>query len=344
MGNTEIVLKEVLKDTAPDSETMRLVRERRNEVLRAAERYKGALRTYTSGSVAHKTANGDTDADGGVVLDRRIYPKLGPDGDDEGPDDIVQDMRSHLRTELKDDHPDIAFYVSKRSIRTTYNEALPDGTDPTVDLIVALTRKEGALWIPNRVMGRWDASDPECHTRLMTAPPAELRRTRAKIVRLAKAWNKQASRPGLCSFNISALALACVTGDMGIADGLREFFHYAAKDLKKRLTPDPAGVSPSIKLLEDRGVLVSRLKQAASKMDDALEHDDDEDRVREILAELYGKYVDPPAGSSSKAAFADALRNGNGSVRVSGGLVLGKELGAPIKTTRSHGGAYPRRR
>lgn len=53
MGFTEIVLKEVLEDTAPDSETMRLVRERRNEILRAAERYLGALRTYTSGSVAH---------------------------------------------------------------------------------------------------------------------------------------------------------------------------------------------------------------------------------------------------------------------------------------------------
>ena len=56
MGNTEKVLKEVLEDTAPDSETMRLVRERRNEVLQAAERYLGALRTYTSGSVAHRTS------------------------------------------------------------------------------------------------------------------------------------------------------------------------------------------------------------------------------------------------------------------------------------------------
>ena len=107
-------------------------------------------------------------------------------------------------------------------------------------------------------MDRWDPSDPECHTRLMTDPPVELRRTRAKIVRLAKAWNKQASRPGLCSFNISALALACITEEMGIADGLKELFHHAAKDLKKHLTPDPAGVSPSIKLLEDRQLVPGR--------------------------------------------------------------------------------------
>ena len=343
MGNTENVLKEILEDTSPNEETMRLVRERRNEVLQAAERYLGALRTYTSGSVAHRTANGDTDADGGVVLDRRSYPKLGPDGDGEGPDDIVQDMRNHLRTELKDEHPDIAFYVSKRAIRTTYHEPLPDGTDPTVDSIVALTRKGGALWIPNLKQSRWDASDPECHTRLMRAEPASLRRTRAKIVRLAKAWNKQASQPGLSSFNITALALACVTEDLGIADGLKEFFHYAAKDLKKRLTPDPAGVSPAIKVLGDRDVVVGRLERAASKMDDALAHDDDEDRVREILAELYWKYVDPPVGSTSKASFAKALRNGNSSVSVSSGLALGKEIGAPMKTTRSHGNPRLRR-
>lgn len=343
MGNTEIVLREVLKDTSPNGDTMRLVRERRNEVLRAAERYLGALRTYTSGSVAHRTANGDTDADGGVVLDRRSYPKLGPDGDGEGPEEVVQDMRNHLRTELKNEHPAIAFYVSKRAIRTTYHEALPDGTDPTVDLIVALTREGRALWIPNRDRDRWDVSDPECHTRLMTAPPVGLRRLRAQVVRLAKAWNKQASRPGLSSFNITALALACITEDMGIADGLKELFHHSARDLKRRLTPDPAGVSPAIKLLEDRSVVIGRLERAARKMDDALDHDDDEDLVREVLAELFGKYVEPPAGSSSKAAFASALRNGNGSVGVSGGLVLGKGIGAYMKTTRSHGGTYPGR-
>ena len=337
MSNTESILKQVLEDTSPDKETMELVRARRDEVLKVAGRYPGALRTYQSGSVAHRTANGDTDADGGVVLDRRTYPDLGPDGDGVGPEDIVQDVRSFLRDELKGDHPDIAFYVSKRAIRVTFNEPLPNGTDPTADLIVALTRKDGALWIPNRDRDRWDVSDPECHTRLMTAEPAELRRTRAKVVRLAKAWNKQATSPGLSSFNISALALACVTEEMGIDTGLSAFFNHAARDLKKRLTPDPAGVSPSIKLLADRDVVVGRLERAAKKIDDALKHDDDDDRVREALSGLYGQYVDPPSGSSSKAAFASALRRGNSGVGVASGLVLNTAGRTPIKTTRSFG-------
>ena len=342
MGITKDILSDLLKTIAPSDETMELVRARRDKVLRVAGRFPGALRTYQSGSVAHRTSNGDTDADGGVVLDRRSYPSLGPDGDGEGPADTVEDVRTYLRSELKDDHPDIAFFVSRRAIRVTFNEALPDGTDPTVDLIVALTRQAGALWIPNIKQSRWDPSDPECHTRLMTAEPANLRRTRAKIVRLVKAWNKQSSRPGLSPFNITALALECITADMGIDTGLQEFFHYAARDLAKHLTPDPAGVSPPIKLLEDRDVIVGRLKRAASKMDDALSNDGDEEKVLEALSGLFGKYIDPPPGSSSKAAYASALRRGNSAVGVSGGLVIGARPSVPLKTTRSFGGARMR--
>ncbi|MCY4654069.1 MAG: hypothetical protein OXC95_13005 [Dehalococcoidia bacterium] len=340
MGKAEDTLQQILKDTSPSKETLELVRERRDKVLRIAGRYPGALRTYKSGSMAHRTANGDTDADGGVVLDRRSYPALGPDGDGKGPAEVVEDVRRHLRSELKEDHPDIAFYVSKRAIRVTFHEPLPDGTDPTVDLIVALTRKAGALWIPNLQQSRWDPSDPEGHTRLMTANPATLRRTRAKIIRLAKAWNKQASRPGLSSFNITALALACVEPGIGIATGLREFFDYSARELKKRRTPDPAGVSPPIKMLIDRDTIVGRLERATRKMDDALDHDDDEDKVLEALSSLFGQYVDPPSGSSSKAAYAGALRRGNSAVSVSGGLTLGAGSGVSIKSSRSYGSVH----
>jgi hypothetical protein len=257
MGMTEVILNDILRQTAPSDATLDTIRSRRDEVLCSTAGYPGALRTYTSGSIAHRTANDDTDADGGVVLDRRCYPDLGPDGGGEGPEDIVESMRAYLRDTLKEHHPNIAFRLSKRAIRVTFQEPLADGTDPTVDLIVALTREAGALWIPNLDQKAWDASDPECHTQLMTAPPAPLRRTRVKVVRLAKVWNKQYVQPGMCAFNITALALASITEGMGIATGLAAFFAYAAKDLKKRLTPDPAGVSPPIKLLIDRDIVVS---------------------------------------------------------------------------------------
>jgi hypothetical protein len=57
-------------------------RERRRRVLKHAKSFPGIRGTFNSGSIAHGTANSDLDADCGVILDRRTYPDLGPDGDE----------------------------------------------------------------------------------------------------------------------------------------------------------------------------------------------------------------------------------------------------------------------
>ncbi len=336
MQNTASYLNDVHAELAPSDDTLSTARSRRDEVLAIARDYPGTLRTYTSGSIAHRTANQDTDADCGVVLDRRSYPNLGPDGEGEAPTQIVEDFREFLRERLKEDHTEIRFRVTKRAIKVTFNEPLDDGTDPSVDLIVALTRKGQGLWIPNIKAGDWDASDPEYHTKVLTDDPAELRRVRAKIIRLAKGWNTQFAEPGLCSFNIEALALSCIGEEHGVPDGLAELFRFAASDLKKHLTPDPAGVSKSIKLLLERETVVGRLKRAAKHMTEALENDNDKTKVQEAMAGLYWKYVDPPEGSSSKVAIASALRSGSPTLGVSGGaLSIGS--GSSLKSTRSYG-------
>ena len=186
MQNTASYLNDLHAKLAPSGDTLSTARSRRDEVLSQARDYPGALRTYISGSIAHRTANQDTDGDCGVVLDRRSYPKLGPDGDGEGPNQIVEDFRELLRDRLKQDHPDIRFRVTKRAIKISFNEPLDDGSDPSVDLIVALTRKGQGLWIPNNEARDWDASDPEYHTKVLTADPAGLRRVRAKVIRLGR--------------------------------------------------------------------------------------------------------------------------------------------------------------
>ena len=336
MQNTATFLNAVHAELAPSDDTLSAARSRRDHVLKAVRKYPGTLRTYISGSIAHRTANHDTDADCGVVLDRRSYPELGPDG--EGPNRIVEDVRGFLRDRLKEDYPNVRFQVTKRAIKISFNDPLDDGSDPSVDLIVALTRKGKGLWIPNNESQDWDASDPEYHTQVLTADPAEQRRVRAKVIRLAKGWNTQYTRPGLCSFNIEALALACINEEHGVPDGLAEFFQFSASDLAKHLTPDPAGVSKDIKLLENRDVVVSRLQKAAKSMRAAL--DNDSDKVQEAMADLYWKYVDPPSGSSSKEAFASALRGGKPSLSVSGGTLGLSTSGAPtLKRTRSYGSA-----
>ena len=335
MQNTASSLNDVHAELAPSDDTLSTARSRRDEVLAKAKRYPGTLRTYKSGSIAHRTANQDADADCGLVLDRRSYPKLGPDGEGDGPNQTVGDVRGFLRDDLKDNHPEMRFRVTKRAIQVSFNEPLDDGSDPSVDLIVALTRQGQGLWIPNNEAKDWDASDPEYHTRVLTADPAQLRRDRAKIIRLAKGWNAQYSEPGLCSFNIEALALSCVAEGHRVPDGLAELFRFAASDLKKHLTPDPAGVSNSIKLLTDRKIVVGRLERAAGLMKDALDNDDDKAKVQEAMASLYWKYIDTPAGSDSKEAIADALRTGGPLPSASvGAFGIGTTT---LKSTRSYG-------
>ena len=343
MGSTDAALNQILKDIAPSDETLQATKERRDAVLKAAAGFRGFLRSYKSGSIGHHTANDDTDADCGVVMDRRSRPELGPDGDGVGPNAVVDEMREFIRASLKVDYPDVRFRVTKRAIKISFNEPLPGGTDPTVDLVVALTRKEHqqGLWIPNREQGWWDASHPEKHTELMRSEPAELRRKRAKVVRLAKAWNKEFDQPGLSGFNITALALESVGEEGTLAECLANFFEHASRSLEQRLTPDPAGVSPPIKVMGDRESVVKRLSRAGEKFRHALDNDKDKAEVLSTLGKLYPSCASVDKDAAEREQFAQTLRTGNSGVGVvAGGLasLSGAPDAKPIKTTRAYGG------
>ena len=93
-----------------------------------------------------------------------------------------------------------------------------------------------------------------------------------------------------------------------------------------------------IKLLIDRDTIVGRLERATDFLDDAIDNDDDKIKVQEAMANLYWKYIDPPPGSNSKAAYAHSLRRNSSLVGVAGGaLGLGASGTSPFKSTRSYG-------
>lgn len=329
------VLDDVRRQVAPSDAILSTARQRRDEVLELGRRFPGVLRTYRSGSIAHGTANDDTDADCGVVLDRRAYPDLGSDGGGGGPDHVLEDVRTFLREELNGRYTEIRFRITKRAIKITFNDPLASGADPNVDLVVALTRVAGGLWIPNTKRPGWDASNPEKHTAVLVDQPRARRVTRARIIRLAKAWNGHFSQKALCSFNIEALALAFVEGGMRVPDGLAGFFAYAARHLAKGLTSDPAGVSGPIKLLLDRDVVLSRLRRAAGLMERAIADPDDDEAVRAALGELFPKNVPPPSGGQSKAAYAAAARDDRLGFSASAGLLVSSAR--TMKSTRAFG-------
>src|SRR2546430_1414953 len=81
---------------------------------------------------------------------------------------------------------------TRRGVLVEFNQPCNADEDPTVDHIVTLTRKDAeGLWIPDLEKDRWTPSHPEKHTELFTSGTKELRRLRARVTRLAKAWNKQ---------------------------------------------------------------------------------------------------------------------------------------------------------
>lgn len=341
MGLVLDILNDVRKQIAAAEKVLKEAQDRRNLTAKSARDIEGSLRSFRSGSVAHGTVNRPvTDADGGIVLDRRNtkYEKLGPDGEGEGPEDVVNELCDLVRPKVQEKYPKAEVEPSRRGLFVKFNEPLNDEEDPTVDHIVTLTRKDAdGLWIPDMDKDRWTPSDPEKHTDLFTSGSPELKAIRARVTRLGKAWNKQWDEDdrALSSFNIEALVWEFIDDDSVPLDrALADWFAYARDEIEKADTRDPAGVSDPIDLPKSRDLAVKRLGSAADRLAHALDNEDDEDVVRDDLSGVFRKYVDPP--KESKSALADALRKNEGVGATKVGLALGG--GTAMKKTPSYGG------
>ncbi|WP_242910739.1 hypothetical protein [Actinomadura terrae] len=311
MGHTEDILNDVRSRVDAHREPLAEVRNRLKLVRSKAIGFSGALRTYASGSMPQNTfIHPIGDGDGGLVLDRRAYPKLGPDGGGETPKEITGDLCSLLGPAVREVYPKAHCGTSKRGPKMFFGQPV-DGQDPTVDLVVALTRRDGeGLWIPNLENDSWEASHPERHVELFTSGSQSLRRTRRRVIRLLKAWNKQYGQPGFSSHNLSVWAWEFVEPGMGVATALSIVLSEAtARVASGRATKDPAGVSKDVQLLIPPATAARRLRTASTAVTEALEHDDDRQAALSALSRMFFKYLDDPAptGLANKVA---SLRRG----------------------------------
>lgn len=226
---------------------------------------------------------------------------------------------------------------TKRAIFVRVGDPILD-QDPSVDLIVALTRNDRpGLWIPNLETDSWNASDPEAHTALILGANDKSEHSLTRVLRLAKAWNRQYRHPAVSSFNLEVLAMEAISEKVELLAGLAMLLRYGAQALAIGETEDPAGVSPPIRV-EDRGLAVARLSEAAGYAEAALQAEDDEARARAALASLFFEWVKVPATTSTKAGLAAALGLGNSPVAIAtAGMVTLAGTGRTIKPTRSSG-------
>ncbi|MPZ67875.1 MAG: hypothetical protein GEU83_21140 [Pseudonocardiaceae bacterium] len=132
------------------------------------------------------------------------------------------------------------------------------------------TTPECGLWIPNtEIAAGWDRAHPVEHTRLVHQAITDTDVVFARLVRLLKHWRDRHSDP-LYSWNIKALALECITTPMPLSRGLQVFFTHAARELDRRLTPDPADVAGPIQPNLPRDQAVTRLRRARDIVTEAL--------------------------------------------------------------------------
>lgn len=340
MGLVLDILNGIRKQIAVADGVLKEAQDRRDLVAKTAKsKTDGTLDWFRSGSVAHGTVNKPvTDADGGLVLDRRFHTTLGPDGTGETPNKIVDEIEKLIEPVIQETYSKAKVSQHRRGLLVEFNEPLEEEQDPTVDLVVALNRKDDGLWIPDLDKSDWSPSHPEEHTNLFTSGSKERRALRARVIRLAKAWNKQWDEDdrALSSFNIEALVWEYVEDEsVALDEALAGWFAYARDELEKGQTEDPAGVSEPIRLLKPKEA-ISRLGGAAERLRHALDNDDDEQTVRDDLAGVFRDFVEPPP--DSKSAFAKALRTGEGVGASKTGLVTGVGAGSALKKNRSYGG------
>lgn len=275
------VLEQILWEISVPKQVLAEAKKRRDLILRLARLHNAARRTYVAGSVAQGNTNSPlTDADGGVVIDRRVpeFRAFGPDAGSsgEGPERFYQGFAAFILPQVRPHYPNVELdREGNRAIKFMFNEPIEFDelgiVDPYVDLIVALRREEDhlGLWIPNRRDGWWDPANPEKHTWLMVRrDPRPVSVHRAHEVRLGKrAVKRDAAAPGriavVCSWNLGALSLYYVTERRPLAQGLAEFLDGASAAIARSLTDDPAGVAGQIKLPDGMTQDVASAKLAA---------------------------------------------------------------------------------
>lgn len=306
MSTVTDILNEVSTQIDADPLALAEARKRLNLVLNVAASYDGQLETYRSGSLAaHTMINPLSDGDGGLILDRRSHSSLGPEGKGETPLQIVEELRSYMGPVIRETYPKAKVTTSKRGPMVHFGQPI-NGQKPTVDLVVALTRKDApGLWIPNLNTRTWDASDPQRHVVLLASGTDSHRRLRRQVIRLAKAWNNQYREPAVSSFLLSVWAYEFMRPGMGVAAGLHALFEGAATRLESSTpTPDPAGVSPDLKPELPIKQVRTRLRTAADTLQEAISGTDDQDTARAALAKLYPEYISSPEQASLANAVA----------------------------------------
>ncbi|MFG3292329.1 hypothetical protein ACGF3G_26420 [Streptomyces sp. NPDC048179] len=290
--------------------------------------------TYFNGSVAHGDANTPlTDLDLGTVLTKEDAEPYGPGK--KSALALMEIARDAIHEDLDDEFPKLAIEVEgrRRAVLVRFGDPVTPGqTDFTADVMTAIPHPSGrGLYIPNtKISAQWDRADPITHTQMVLQAIEDTKVVFARTVRLLKHWNGTHSKP-MCSWNIKALCLGCLDEPMPLIEALQTFFAYAADQIDRGPTPDPAGVAGPIPLNMPRAAVHKRLSTAQKYIDLAIEHEkagrplSAQHALHQVLPELV-----PDADATAEEAdrLARTVRSGG---TAASGLGLAAGLVTPTR-------------
>lgn len=150
-----------------------------------------------------------------------------------------------------------------------------------VDIAPVFISGESGYLLPDG-SGGWKTTDPDEHTRWLNEKNVSLGYHLKPVIRLLKKWNKVHSKH-YHSYHLEvAVAEAFVSLDWDYRDALAKFFGWAKDHIDSN---DPAGHSGNLAsyLSNDmRSALRSRLENAESRADDAVEAEKNGDHEKSI--------------------------------------------------------------
>ncbi len=139
--------------------------------------------------------------------------------------------------------------VDVRAVRVDF-QAVPTSEEPdpvmSFDVVPAVAAGDSYL-IPDAELGTWITTNPKVHADLARDANDALDGKWKPVVKMAKAWNRNAGHPIESSFLLEAMALELVRGPWGGSWPMevRALLGTAA-DRVTETWPDPAGVGPDL--------------------------------------------------------------------------------------------------
>jgi hypothetical protein len=186
----------------------------------------------------------------------------------------------------------------RRCVTVTFDKRNPtvteDGKVLSIDAVPAIVLSD-CYEIADGHLGRWIKSNPEVHAAESTAKNRSLDGKWVPVVKMLKAWNREAGKPIEPSFLVEVMAQGLVDGPFtSYPSEVRRFF-AAALDGINQDWPDPAGYGPPVSdqmTTEKRTTAAAALRKAEVDATRAVRFEK-EGRQGEALAlwrEILGRY------------------------------------------------------